>query len=50
MYKRQAFTFSGLTFPIMAMSLPMQWLSRIFPFTYYTDIFIDQALRPYTKL
>ena len=44
-YSVLAFTFSGLTFPIMAMSLPMQWLSRIFPFTYYTDIFIDQALR-----
>ena len=44
-YSVLAFTFSGLTFPIMAMSLPMQWLSRIFPFTYYSDIFIDQALR-----
>lgn len=44
-YSVLAFTFSGLTFPIMAMSEPMQWMSRIFPFTYYTDIFIDQALR-----
>lgn len=44
-YSVLAFTFSGLTFPIMAMWPVMQWVSRIFPFTYYTDIFIDQALR-----
>lgn len=44
-YSVLAFTFSGLTFPIMAMWEPMQWLSRIFPFTYYTDIFVDQMLR-----
>ena len=40
-----AFTFSGLSFPIMAMWEPMQWVSRIFPFTFYTDIFVDQMLR-----
>lgn len=40
-----AFTFSGLTFPIMAMWEPMQWVSKIFPFTFYTDIFVDQMLR-----
>ena len=44
-YSVLAFTFSGLTFPIMAMSEPMQWFSNIFPFTFYTDIIIDQALR-----
>ncbi len=44
-YSVLAFTFSGLTFPIMAMWEPMQWLSRIFPFTFYTDIFVDQMLR-----
>ena len=44
-YSVLAFTFSGLTFPIMAMWEPMQWLSRLFPFTFYTDIFIDQMLR-----
>ncbi len=44
-YSVLAFTFSGLTFPIMAMWEPMQWMSRIFPFTFYTDIFIDQMLR-----
>lgn len=44
-YAVLAFTFSGLTFPIMAMSPFMQALSRLFPFTYYTDIIIDIALR-----
>lgn len=44
-YSVLAFTFSGLTFPIMAMSKPMQWLSNIFPFTFYTNIIVDQALR-----
>ena len=44
-YSVLAFTFSGLTFPIMAMWEPMQWVSRFFPFTYYTDIFVDQMLR-----
>lgn len=44
-YSVLAFTFSGLTFPIMAMWTPMRWVSRIFPFTYYTDIFVDQMLR-----
>lgn len=44
-YSVLAFTFSGLTFPLMAMYPAMRALSRIFPFTYYTDIFIDQALR-----
>ena len=23
----------------------MQWVSKIFPFTFYTDIFVDQMLR-----
>lgn len=40
-----AFTFSGLTFPTMAMSPILGALSHIFPLTYYLDIFIDQALR-----
>lgn len=44
-YSVLAFTFSGLTFPIMAMYPDMQVLSRIFPFTYFTEIFIDQAMR-----
>ena len=44
-YSVLAFTFSGLTFPIMAMWKPMQWVSCLFPFTFYTDIFVDQMLR-----
>ena len=44
-YSVLAFTFSGLTFPMMAMYPSMQLFSKIFPFTFYTDIFIDQALR-----
>ena len=27
------------------MSWPMRWFSKIFPFTYYTDLFLDQAMR-----
>jgi len=44
-YSVLAFTFSGLTFPIMAMYPIMQAVSKIFPFTYFTEIFIDQAMR-----
>ena len=40
-----AFTFSGLTFPTMAMSPIFSALSHIFPLTYYLRIFIDQAIR-----
>ncbi len=44
-YSVLAFTFSGLTFPIMAMWEPMQWVSRLFPFTFYTNLVVDQLLR-----
>ncbi len=44
-YSVLAFTFSGLTFPVMAMWQPMQWVSRLFPFSYYTDLAVDQLLR-----
>ena len=44
-YSVLAFTFSGLTFPVMAMWPAMRYLSNLFPFTYYTDIFVDQMLR-----
>ena len=44
-YSVLAFTFSGLTFPLMAMWPAMRYLSKLFPFTYYTDIFVDQMLR-----
>lgn len=44
-YSVLAFTFSGLTFPMMAMYPWIRAFSKVFPFTYYTDLFIDQALR-----
>ena len=44
-YSVLAFTFSGLTFPVMAMYPAMQALSKLFPFTFYTDLFVDQMLR-----
>lgn len=44
-YSVLAFTFSGLTFPLVAMSPIMHMAAYIFPLTLYIDIFIDQALR-----
>lgn len=44
-YSVLAFTFSGLTFPIMTMYPAMRAVSKLFPFTYYTDLFVDQMLR-----
>lgn len=44
-YSVLAFTFSGLTFPRMAMDPFIQILCYIFPFTLYTEVFIDQAMR-----
>ncbi len=44
-YSVLAFTFSGLTFPFLAMDAPMHVLGCIFPLTFYMEIFIDQAMR-----
>ena len=44
-YSVLAFTFSGLTFPTMAMFPILKAASYLFPFTYYMDIVIDQAIR-----
>lgn len=44
-YSVLAFTFSGLTFPLVAMDAPLRAFSYIFPFTIYTQIFVDQAMR-----
>ncbi len=44
-YSVLAFTFSGLTFPTMAMAEILQWFSCLFPFTFYMKSFVDQALR-----
>lgn len=44
-YSVLSFTYSGLTFPFMAMDLPMRIAGHIFPMTFYIDAFIDQAMR-----
>lgn len=44
-YSVLAFTFSGITLPVMAMARPLQWLSQLFPYTHYTNILIDTTLR-----
>lgn len=44
-YSVMAFSLSGLTFPAMAMHEVIQWFGHLFPFTYFTEIMIDQALR-----
>lgn len=44
-YSVLAFTFSGLTYPFMAMDPMIRMFGKIFPFTYYMEIFLDQAIR-----
>lgn len=44
-YSVLAFTFSGMTFPAMAMSPVVQVFTYLFPLTYYMQIFVDQAMR-----
>ena len=44
-YSVLAFTFSGLTFPTMAMFPILRFASYLFPFTYYMTIMVEQALR-----
>lgn len=43
-YAVMAFTFSGITFPTMAMYGVAQTLSHIFPFTYFSEFFISYTL------
>ncbi|HCE55073.1 MAG: ABC transporter permease [Lutibacter sp.] len=38
-------SFSGITFPIFGMPAPMQWLSQLFPFTHFFELFLDQTQR-----
>ena len=38
-------SFSGITFPIFGMPLALQWLSQIFPFTHFFELFVDQTQR-----
>ena len=44
-YSVLAFTFSGLTFPTMAMYGAIRIFSYIFPFTFYMQIYVDIAMR-----
>ena len=45
MYASLAFSFAGLTFPLMAMDGVMQKIALIFPFTHYLNIYIATELK-----
>jgi ABC-2 type transport system permease protein len=38
-------SFSGITFPVFGMPIAMQWLSQLFPFTHFFELFLDQTQR-----
>lgn len=40
-------SFSGITFPIFGMPKVLQWLSQIFPFTHFFELFLDQTQRAF---
>ena len=44
-YSVLAFTFSGVTFPTMAMIAWVQPFTMLFPYTYFMRLYIDQAVR-----
>ena len=44
-YGMMALTFSGLSFPQFAMPVVARGFSYLFPFTYWVEIFISQAIR-----
>ena len=44
-YSVLAFTFSGVTFPTMAMFSVVQPVTKLFPYTYFMQLYIDQAVR-----
>lgn len=44
-YSVLSFSFSGVTFPSMAMYAPIRLAGNIFPFTFYMRIYIEQAVR-----
>jgi ABC-2 type transport system permease protein len=44
-YSMMALTFSGLTFPAFGMPTVALVFSYLFPFTYWVEIFISQAIR-----
>jgi len=45
MYASLAFSFAGLTFPLMAMDGVMQKIALFFPFTHYLNIYIGTELK-----
>lgn len=45
LFSAMAFTFSGLTFPFIAMDNITAFFGYFFPFTHYLKIFIDQTMR-----
>lgn len=44
-YSVLAFTFSGVTFPTIAMLAAVQPFTMLFPYTYFMQLYIDQAVR-----
>jgi ABC-2 type transport system permease protein len=44
-YTMMALTFSGLTFPVIAMPLVARLFSLVFPYTFWLKIFMSQTLR-----
>lgn len=44
-YSVLSFSFSGVTFPAMAMYAPVRLAGNLFPFTFYMKIYVDLAVR-----
>lgn len=44
-YSVMAFTFSGITFPVLAMYGVAQLLSKLFPLGYFSEMFVSQVMR-----
>ena len=44
-YTVMSFSLCGLTFPSMAMHTSIQHLSKLFPFTYFANLAVDQTMR-----
>ena len=44
-YASLAFSFSGLTFPIIAMDHALQYFAELFPYTHYLKIYINEAMK-----
>ncbi len=44
-YSSLAFSFAGLTFPAIAMSESLQYFAKIFPYSHYLTIYINEAMK-----